>query len=54
MKEANPMNVNITTTTSTTTADEAAAPSIGSSTKLGSCFFTRGARTDRYNNKNKC
>lgn len=53
MKEANPMNVNITT--STTTADEAAAPSIGSSTKLGSCFFTRGARTDRYNNNNnKC
>lgn len=51
MKEANPMNVNITTTTA---ADEAAAPSIGSSTKLGSCFFTRGARTDRYNNKNKC
>lgn len=52
MKEANPMNVNITTTT--TKADEAAAPSIGSSTKLGSCFFTRGARTDRYNNNNKC
>lgn len=52
MKEANPMNVNITTTT--TTAAEAAAPSIGSSTKLGSCFFTRGAHTDRYNNNNKC